>query len=141
MIRPFAVLEHMSRVMRKPISCICEPNGADQRLSFRYIDSEKISLLRKSEISSLWPFSVVVPPDLCRTWWENAQTGFQVSRLIYCLGTIYVKERKTENIRISFKLIIPTHTHYHFKFELPLTCYIGNVNLIISEESQVAFHL
>ena len=48
----------MSRVMRKPTFCICENKDADQlhgnreadqRLCFRYIDSE-IPLLSKSEI-------------------------------------------------------------------------------------------
>ena len=52
---------HMSRVMGKPTSCICENKDADQlrgnreadqRLCFRYIDSS-IPLPSKSEISSL----------------------------------------------------------------------------------------
>ena len=64
--------------MRKPAFCICENKGedhlhrhhaADQHFSFPYIDST-ISLLPKSEISSLWP-SMVVQPDLCRTWSET----------------------------------------------------------------------
>ena len=55
--------------MRKPAFCmICENKGADQLrsncaadqgLCFRYIDS-MTPLLSKSEISSLWPSSVVV---------------------------------------------------------------------------------
>ena len=54
----------MSRVVRKPVFCICENkdadqlrgNGeADQRLCFRYTDIT-ISLLPKYEISSLQPF-------------------------------------------------------------------------------------
>ena len=56
--------------MRKPTICICENKDADQLrgnreadqcLCFRYIDSE-IPLLSKSEISSLYPFSVAVQP-------------------------------------------------------------------------------
>ena len=39
---------------------------ADQRLCFRYSDST-IPLLLKSEISSIWPASVTVQPDLCQT--------------------------------------------------------------------------
>ena len=54
------LLNHMSRVVRKPAFCKCENkdsdqlrgNGeADQRLCFRYTDST-IPLLSKSEISS-----------------------------------------------------------------------------------------
>ena len=61
--------------MRKPDFCICENKDADQLrgnreadqcICFRYTDST-ISLLPKSEISSLWPSSVVVQPGLCRT--------------------------------------------------------------------------
>ena len=63
---------------------ICESKGADQLrsnstadqcLCFRYIDST-IPLLRKSEISSLWPSSVAVQPSLCRTWSETLKTVF-----------------------------------------------------------------
>ena len=47
----------MSRVVRKPTSCICEKKKdadrkADQRLCFRYTDST-IPFLPKTEISSL----------------------------------------------------------------------------------------
>ena len=45
-------LHNMSRVMRKPVVCICENIGADQRLCLRYIDST-FHLLPKSEISGL----------------------------------------------------------------------------------------
>ena len=57
----FTSRKHMSRVMRKPMFCICENKyadqlrgnrEADQRLCFRYIDST-IPLLSKSEISGL----------------------------------------------------------------------------------------
>ena len=36
------IFHHMSRVMRKPTFCICENKDAeaDQRLCFRYIDSQ-----------------------------------------------------------------------------------------------------
>ena len=61
-------IAQMSRVVRKPAFCICENKDADQlrgnreadqRLCFRYIDST-ISLLYKSEISSLYSSSVAV---------------------------------------------------------------------------------
>ena len=77
--------------MRKPAFCICKNNDADQlrghqeadhRLCFRNTDS-KIHLLPKSEISSLWPTSVAVQPDLCQTWSENPKTGFLTTRLKY----------------------------------------------------------
>ena len=70
--------------MRKPAFCICENKDADQlsgnreadqRFCFRYSDST-IPLLPKSEISSLWPSSVVVQPGLCRTWSETPNTNF-----------------------------------------------------------------
>ena len=74
----------MSRVMRKPTFCICENKDADQlrgnreadqRLCFRYIDST-ILLLSKSEILSLWPYSVAVQPGLCRTRSETRTLVF-----------------------------------------------------------------
>ena len=49
---------------------LCSDREADQRLFFRYMDSA-IPLLPKSEISSLWPSSVVVQPGLCQTWSET----------------------------------------------------------------------
>ena len=76
--------------MRKPAFSICENKGADQlrgnreadqRLSFRYIDST-IPLLSKSEISSLLPSCVAVQPGLCGTWSETLKTGFLTTRLI-----------------------------------------------------------
>ena len=60
--------------MRKPDFCICENKDADQlrgnreadqRLCFRYTDST-IPLLSKSEISSVYTYSVAVQPGLCR---------------------------------------------------------------------------
>ena len=70
--------------MRKPTFCICENKDADQlrgnreadqRLCFRYIDST-IPLLSKSEISSLYPYSVAAQPDLCRTRSETRMLVF-----------------------------------------------------------------
>ena len=91
MLRLTGVFSNMSPVMRKPAFCICENkdadqlhgNGkADQRLCFRYTDS-KIPLLSKSEISSLYSYSVVIQPGLCRTWSQTQKTGFLTTRLIY----------------------------------------------------------
>ena len=60
-------------------------NGeADQRLCFRYTDST-IPLLPKSDISSLYAFSVTAQPSLCRTRSETPKTGFLRTRLILCL--------------------------------------------------------
>ena len=78
--------------MRKPAFCICENKDADQlrgnreadqRLCFRYTDST-IPLLSESEISSLWPYSVIAQPGLCLTWSETPKTGFLTTRLICC---------------------------------------------------------
>ena len=58
----------MIRIVRKPDFCLCENKGADQlrsnceadqRLCFRYMDST-ISLLLKSEISSIYPASETI---------------------------------------------------------------------------------
>ena len=75
---------HMSRVVRRPdflhmrkqrrrSASRLQLRGsreADQRLCFRYIDST-ILLLPKSKISSLYPYSVIAQPGLCRTWSET----------------------------------------------------------------------
>ena len=77
---------NMSLVMRKPAFCMCENKDADQlrgNLCFRYKDST-ISLLPKSETSSLYPSSVAVQLALCQTWSETPKTGFPTTRLI-CL--------------------------------------------------------
>ena len=75
---------YMSRVMRKQMFCICENKEAnqlrrnreaDQHLCFHYIDST-IPLLSKSEISSLYPYSVAVQPGLCGTWSETRMLVF-----------------------------------------------------------------
>ena len=69
--------------MRKPTFCICENRDADQRLCYRYTDST-ILLLPKFKISSLWAFSVIAQPGLCRTTWEIPKTGFLTTRIIFC---------------------------------------------------------
>ena len=73
--------------------CICEKKKnkdadqlrgdieADRRLCFHCTDST-ISLLHKSEISSLWASSVAVQSGLCGTWSETPKTGFLTTRLI-----------------------------------------------------------
>ena len=75
--------------MRKLASCICGNKDADQlrgdreadqRLCFHYTDNT-ITLLPKSEISSLQLFSVAVQPRLCQTWSETPKTGFLTTRL------------------------------------------------------------
>ena len=75
--------------MRKPAFCICKNKDADQlrgnreanqHLCFRYKDST-IPLLHKSEISSLYPSSVIGQPGLCGTWSETPKTGFLLTRL------------------------------------------------------------
>ena len=64
--------------------CICENKDADQlrgyceadlRLCFRYTDST-LPLRLKSEISSVWPVSVTVQPDLCQTCSETTLLVF-----------------------------------------------------------------
>ena len=76
--------------MRKLDFYICENKDADQlrgnreadqRLCFRHTDST-IPLLSESEISSLWPYSVIAQPGLCQTWSETPKTGFLRTRLI-----------------------------------------------------------
>ena len=78
------LFDHLSRVMRKPMFCICKDKDADQLrgnreadqcLCFRYICS-MIPLLSKTEISSLQPSSVAVQPGLCRTRSETRMLVF-----------------------------------------------------------------
>ena len=85
----------MSLVMRKPAFLLCENKDADQlhdnreadqRFCFRYTDST-IPLLPKDEISSFYPFCVVLQPGLCRTWSETPNTDFLTTRLIYVIVT------------------------------------------------------
>ena len=70
--------------MGKPTICIGENKGADQlrgnreddqRLCFRYRDST-LPHLPISEISSFYPASVTVQPDLCRTCSETTLLVF-----------------------------------------------------------------
>ena len=70
--------------MGKPTICIGENKGADllrgnreadQHLYFCYSDITIPPLLR-SEISSFWPASVIVQPDLCRTRSETTLLVF-----------------------------------------------------------------
>ena len=83
--------------MRKPDFCIRENKGADQlcsnctadqHLCFRYSD-RTIPLLSITNIPSLYPASVTVQDDLCRTWSETPKTGFLMSRLIYMIQLQY----------------------------------------------------
>ena len=70
--------------MRKPTICISENKDADQlrgnheadqRLCFRYTDTT-LPLLLKYEISSFYPDSVTVQPDLCLTCSETTLLVF-----------------------------------------------------------------
>ena len=74
--------------MKKKDFCLCENKGADQlrsnceadqRLSFRYMDST-IPLLLKSEILSFYPSSIAAQAGLCQT--ETPKTSFLASRLV-----------------------------------------------------------
>ena len=80
-----AFFKDMSRLIRKPTICICENKGADQlrgnreadqRLCFRRCTDSKIPLLLISKISSVYPFSVTVQADLCRTCSETTLMVF-----------------------------------------------------------------
>ena len=83
--------------MRKQDFCLCKNKGADQhcshckadqRLCFRYTDST-ISLLFKSEISSVWPASVTVQVGLCQTWSEIPKPYFsRVAAHLVFLNTV-----------------------------------------------------
>ena len=58
--------------------------GAHQCFWFCYIHCT-IRLLPKSEISSLWLSSVVVQPELCKTWSETRKKYLLVMWLKGCL--------------------------------------------------------
>ena len=82
--------------------CICENKGADQlhsdcaadqHIIFSYIDST-ISLLSKSEISSLQPSSVVVQPCLCPTLSENPED--RLSRAVAQMVHVGMAPRNTK---------------------------------------------
>ena len=67
---------------------LCGDRTADQHLLFSHIDST-ITLLPKSEISSLLPSSVAVQPRLCRNWLEILKTGFSRNTFqIYLLAVM-----------------------------------------------------
>ena len=53
-----------------------------------------ISLVSKSEISSLYLASVAVQAGLCLTWSQTPKTGFLVTRLISIYSFITVKGKK-----------------------------------------------
>ena len=76
--------------MRKQAIGVCKNKDADQlrgnlatdqRICFRFIDST-ITVLPKSKISSLWPYSVIVQAGLFWTWLETPKTGFLASGLM-----------------------------------------------------------
>ena len=107
----------LNRVMKKSTFCICENKGADQlrsncaadqHLSFHYRDCT-INILSKSDISSIWPLSVVVHLVFCRTLSETLKTGFLATRLNFIIMTFY---------KMSFALI---------PIETPL--YVNNVKI------------
>ena len=103
--------------MKTSTFCICENKGADQlrsncaadqHLSFHYRDCT-INILSKSDLSSIWPLSVVVHLVFCRTLSETLKTGFLATRLNLIIMTFY---------KMSFALI-PN--------EMPL--YVNNVKI------------
>ena len=70
--------------MRKDADQLRSNCAADQRLCFRYTEST-ITLLPKSEISSLLPSFVAVQTGLCRIWSETPTAGFLTTRPIWPL--------------------------------------------------------
>ena len=112
--------QKMSRRMGKPAICICENKDtdqlrskceADQRLCFRYTNST-IPLLSKSKTSSLYPSSVTVQLDLCRTWSEPKLLFFSRTGS-YIPGTSLQKFH------------IPAITIYHEILDI-IGCFIHN---------------
>ena len=109
---------HMSRVMRKPAFCICKNKGADQqrgnratdqRLCFRYIDSA-MTLLPKSDISSLFPSSVVVQPGLCLICSTTPNTNFLTrdsKKQILYYGNVSVLIKFSQKTRRSYCSVFP----------------------------------
>ena len=104
--------------MRKPAFCICKNKDADQlcgnrkadqRLCFRYTDST-IPPLYKSEISSLWPFSVAVQPGLCQTRSETrmlvfSQRGSNVNQIWKVDKLISLSGNKGQILTVLHKII------------------------------------
>ena len=68
-------IHELSHVMRKSAFCIYAKNRAVVQLCFHNTDSA-ISLLPKSEVSSLKPSYVTVQTGLCRTWSDTPKTDF-----------------------------------------------------------------
>ena len=105
----------MSRCTRKPTICICENKDADQlrsnyceadqRLCFRYMAST-IPLLSKSKISSLYPSSVLLQADLCKTRSETQIVAFS-----HAQAHIFSKERK---VNLPSRLSISRLCHFSF---------------------------
>ena len=92
--------------MRKSALCICKSKSADKlrgnravhwHLSFRYKE-RSISLPPKSEMLSLWPFSVVGQAGLYLTWSEATMTGFLIRRIKCCLRQCLRKNTPSENL-------------------------------------------
>ena len=74
--------------MRNPAFCICKNKDADQLRGNRAADqhlclrfTDRIPLLPKSEISSLYQSSMTVQTGLCQAWSETPKTGFLTTRL------------------------------------------------------------
>ena len=89
--------------------CICENNGvdqlcrncaADQHLCFRYIDGT-IPLLPKSEISSLWPSSMIVQQGLSGTWSETPE-GLQFELIMRKSAFCICKNKDTDTLEDYF---------------------------------------
>ena len=67
---------------------ICENKGhlaADQHLCFHKVDT-KIPLLRKSEITSVYPSSVAVQPSFCGTWFSEDRFSRDADHVIFEKG-------------------------------------------------------
>ena len=60
------------------IACFSELKVKWEICVGRTVDNT-IHLIPKTEISSLWPFSVAVQPVSCRTWLETLRTGLLVT--------------------------------------------------------------
>ena len=105
--------------------CLCENKDADQlrgnceadqRLRFRYT-ANKIPLLLKSQIASLWPSSVIDQPGLCQAWSEIPKTGFlrirlklfaecpQFPRSLIIKQTLIFLVQRWARLNVLFKLV------------------------------------
>ena len=111
--------------MRKPTICICKNKDADQlrgnreadqRLCFRYMDST-LSLLLKSEISSLQPSAVTVQPDLC-------QTCLETTLLVFSRDGSFVKNEIdiTPNFNFPFSENFDYLKRFLLEFSMPDRC-------------------